>query len=80
MLDHLAVPPCAQHLMSCPDVLGQLETLHERSHHQHGQGMHIIRESRRGIATRQLLGDETVRLKIRSKAAMRLGDAESQES
>ena len=80
LLHNLSVPPCAQDLVAVAHLWRQFKTLHQRAHHQHGQTMHVEGESRGGVASGQLLGDQTVGLEVRAEPAVLLRDAQRQES
>ena len=70
----------AELLVTLPRTIGHGHGVGDDAHHQHGQAVHVERKRGRGIALRQLLGDEAVGLVRVAEPAETLGHAEPDQS
>ena len=77
--DHLVELAGAQGLVPGPRLVGHRQGIGNLAHHQHGQAVHVKGEGRGGIALRDVLRDQAIRLESRAQAPVLLRHTESEQ-
>ena len=78
-LHHLAVLGGPQRLVALACGGGHRHVIGNGAHHQHGQAVHVEGERRRGIALRQLLGDQAVGFIVGPEPAIAFRHAQAEQ-
>jgi hypothetical protein len=79
LLEHLAKLGRAELLVPLAGGGRHRHGIGDLAHHHHGETVHVEGQRGRGVALRQLLGDQTIRLVARPQPAIPLRDTEAEK-